>query len=225
MDPFVTKDGNWLYFVSNRPLQEGQPVKEDWDIWKVEIRRGTWGKPIHLEAPINSAQDEYYPTIADNGTIYFGSAREGGRGGSDIYRSKLELGQYRIVENLGDSVNTPGNEYESFIAPDESYLIFMATVPVGLSHADFYMCYSNRNGWTKARKIAEPVNSTATEWSPKVTRDGKYFFFSSTRNRNELKFPKQFSTQALEQMIKRPGNGLGDIYFIDFKAIKLAPME
>src|SRR3954471_22233141 len=33
-DPFVTKDGNELYFVSNRPVNAGDPVKPDWDIWK-----------------------------------------------------------------------------------------------------------------------------------------------------------------------------------------------
>src|ERR1700754_2203353 len=33
-DPFVTKDGNTIYFVSNRPLKEGEPSKQDWDIWK-----------------------------------------------------------------------------------------------------------------------------------------------------------------------------------------------
>ncbi len=123
--------------MSNRPLHNGDSVKPDWDIWKVRRDGSAWNKPIHLDSPINNNADEYYPTIADDGTMYFGSGREGGKGGSDIYFSKFVNNIYTAPENSGDSINTANNEYEPFIALDKSYLIFMATVPQGLIKCRF----------------------------------------------------------------------------------------
>ena len=84
-----------------------------------------WGEPQNLGVPISSPGNEWYPTIAANGTIYFGSDREGGKGRNDIYRSRLVDGKYQAAENLGATINTQFNEYEPLIAPDESFLIFM----------------------------------------------------------------------------------------------------
>ncbi|MEO7047976.1 MAG: hypothetical protein ABI091_21940, partial [Ferruginibacter sp.] len=139
VDPFVTRDGNTIYFVSNRPYRKQDTLNSSWDIWKVTRNGNTWSNAVHLDSAINSGSDEYYPSIADNGTLYFGSSRDGGKGGSDIYCSKPVNGEYKTVENLGDSINTADNQYEAFIAPDESYLIFMATVPQGLKNADFFI--------------------------------------------------------------------------------------
>lgn len=205
-DPFVTKDGNTLYFTSNRPVNNGDTVKADTDIWKVVKTSGTaWSKPIHLGAVVNSDQAEHYPTIADNGNMYFGSERAGGTGGADIYYSGLVNGQFSSPVNLG-ALNSVANEYEPFIAPDESWIIFMATIPNGLSNADFFISYRVKGTWSAPVKLKSPVNSSATEWAPHITRDGKYFFFGSTRNRVPAD-PKAI--------------GLSDIYFLPVKDLQL----
>ena len=221
VDPFVTKDGKTLYFSSNRPLKEGDPAKADTDIWKVALTSQGWGEPVRLDSPVNSKGGEYYPSLADDGTIYFGSSREGGKGGSDIYRCPLVNGQYAAAENLGDSINTADNEYEPFIAPDESYLIFMATIPQGLANGDLYFSNKTNGQWSKAEKLPAPFNSAGTEWSPKVTRDGKYFFFSSTRNRKNSVLSKPETIEQLTQRLRQAGNGLADIYQVDFSAVKV----
>ena len=221
-DPYFTKDGNTLFFISNRPLKDGGSQKGDFDIWKVQRVNNEWSKPIRLEPPINSETSEYYPTVADDGTMYFGSRRKDGRGGSDIYVSRLENGIYRTAENLGESVNTPGNEFEPFIAFDESFLIFMATPSESLEEADLYISYNRQGNWTKALKLPAPFNSDATEFSPKVTRDSKYFFFSSARNKYDRRFESAETTAEMSQRIRESGNGLGDIYQVDFVALQNA---
>jgi len=218
-DPFVTKEGNAIYFVSNRPIHEGDAVKEDWDIWKVERKGNVWREPIHLDSPVNSNASEYFPTIADNGNLYFGSGREGGKGKADIYVCKWKDNAYAAPENLGDSINTPDNEYEPFIAPDESYLIFMATMPNGIAHADFYISYNINGQWSKAKKLPAPVNSAATEWGGKVSRDGKYFFFGSSRNRINDVLPQRENIQLYQKRLRSAGNGLGDIYRVRLDAV------
>jgi Tol biopolymer transport system component len=217
-DPFITRDGKEFYFISNRAVS-GDSAKADMDIWKMTKMSTGWSKPVRLPEPINSSADEYYPTLTDNGTIYFGSERE--NGDCDIYKSALVNRKYSAAENLGDAINSNTNEYEPFIAPDESYLIFMATSPNGLTNGDLY--YSNRikGVWQKAKKLPPPFNSSGTEWSPKVSRDGKWFFFGSTRSKS-VKFAKPESTEEMNKRIRSAGNGLSDIYRIKFETLKNA---
>ncbi len=219
-DPFVAKDGQTLYFMSNRPLKDGDPVKDDTDIWKVVMTKNGWSAPIRLDAPINSDQDEYYPTLADNGNIYFGSTRGGGKGGSDIWCCKFKDGKYQSAENLGDAINTPFNDYEAFIAPDESYLIYNSSQPNGLKNLDFYISYNQNGVWTKAKKLPPPISSNSIDWSPKVTRDGKWFYFGSTRSTDPMIPQHADNMQQLDQKLRSANNGLSDIYIVDFKVIK-----
>ena len=156
------------------------------------------------------------PTIADNGNLYFGSGRSGGRGRSDIYVAKWVDGKYDRPGNLGDSINTADNEYEPYIAPDESYLIFMATSPNGLANADLYISRRIQGVWGKALRLPEPINSSATEWGGKMTRDGKYFFFGSSRNKIDNMLPGREDMNAFEQRMHGVGNGLGDVYYVEW---------
>ncbi|PWT92751.1 MAG: hypothetical protein C5B54_03025 [Acidobacteria bacterium] len=221
-DPYFAKDGKTVYFISNRPIKEGDPQKRDFDIWKVERQNESWSKPVHMEPPINSEASEYYPTLTDDGTMYFGSRRSGGQGASDIWFSKLENGVYRTAQNLGATINTAGNEFEPFIAFDESFLIFMMTPSEILDEGDLYISYHQQGQWTKPVKLPEPFNSGVTEFSPKVTRDLKYFFFSSTRNRHAGKFTQPETTDQMMKRIREAGNGLADIYQVDFSALQEA---
>ena len=68
-DPFITPDGSHLYFISNRPVTG--KTTPDLDIWMVEKTAKGWGEPQNLGVPVNSPGNEWYPTIAANGTIYF----------------------------------------------------------------------------------------------------------------------------------------------------------
>jgi hypothetical protein len=55
----------------------------------VERKGEGWGEPRNLGAPINSPGAEWFPTLAADGTLYFGSDWEGGKGGTDLWRSRL----------------------------------------------------------------------------------------------------------------------------------------
>ena len=221
-DPFITSDGKEVYFLSNRPVRSGDTAKADLDIWRIARTARGWDEPVHLEPPVNSSADEFYPTITDDGTLYFGSAREGGKGGCDIYCARWREGKYSAAVNLGDSINTADNEYEPFIAPDESYMIFMAARPGALRNADLYVSYRRNGVWSRSEKLPSPFNSPAIEFSPKVTHDGKYFFFSSTRNTRDPMVAQHETMGELTMRLRGPGNGLGDIYQVDFSALHLA---
>jgi Tol biopolymer transport system component len=209
-DPFVTADGKQLYFISDRPV-DGK-AKEDMDIWVMDrTRDGDWGEPRNLGAPINTTASEWFPTLAANGTLYFGSSRPGGHGKTDLYRARFADGKFAEPENLGTAVNSAADEFEGCIAPDESFLVFMSLGRAdSLGGGDLYISYQKDGKWTPARNLGPKINGPGLEISPYLSPEGKYFFFSSARRSEGTPRGKRPD---------RPRNGLGDIYQMDLNAL------
>jgi hypothetical protein len=223
-DPFITADSKHMFFVSNRPITPGGKSKDDMDIWEVDRQgNGAWGEPRHLN--INGDKDEWYPCVAADGTLYFGSERPGGQGGSDIWKAKPKGdGTYEQPVNLGPEVNSEENEYESSIAPDQSYMFLMANKKEGLGRGDIYLSRNVNGHWTKPVNLGAPINSPGYEFAAKFTRDGKYFIWGSARNTS---FPpkSKMTTEQSEKALHSPGNGLGAIYIIDANALPVKPVK
>jgi Tol biopolymer transport system component len=219
-DPFITADGSRFYFISNRPVA-GKSAPE-LDIWFMEKTADGWGEPKNPGPPINSDKNEWFPTLARSGTIYFGSERDGGQGRTDIYRAALADGKYKEAQNLGEAINTKAGEFEPCIAPDESYLIFAAAGrPDGKGQFDLYVSYRRDNTWTKAANLGDKINTAATEFSPALSPDGRQFFFTSTRGFFDKPLGKALSFTELQEKIRSPRNGLGDIYQVELSALGL----
>lgn len=169
-DPFLTADGKSLYFISTR----GGPsnTARDFDVW-VTRRRGLaapWGMPERLPAPVNSRGAEWFPRPASDGWLYFGSDRPGGLGGTDIYRARQSSGEW-VVENLGDGVNTTGDEYEAEVSPDGERMILMAD-------GDLFMLRREGDGWTSRTRLGEHVNTPALEVGPTFSPTGRTILFA-----------------------------------------------
>ena len=75
IEPFLSSDGLTLFFASNRPLLKTDKRVNDFDIWYVkrENKNSEWSAPINIGQPINSKNNEFYPSIADNKNLYFTS--------------------------------------------------------------------------------------------------------------------------------------------------------
>lgn len=213
-DPFITADGSKFYFISNRPA----PGKTagDLDIWVMEKSSNGWGEPRNVGVPINSPGNEWFPTLSASGTLYFGSDREGGKGRTDLYRSRVANGSFSQPENLGDSINTKFNEFEPLIAPDENYLIFMAGGRQDSRGGfDLYISRNSNGAWTTPHNLGDEVNSAGNEYSPAFSPDRKHFFWTSTRSSFDKTPDKPLNELQLTEKLHAPGNGLGDIYMID----------
>jgi Tol biopolymer transport system component len=182
------------------------------DIWVMDRTPQGWSEPRNLGEPVNSPQSEWHPSMTARGTLYFGSSRPGGLGLTDLYRATSGGGEWH-VENLGAPINTPGDEYEPMIAPDESYLIFMAYRPDSLGASDLYASWHRGNGWSAPRNLGPPVNSAWIEMSPERSPDGRYFFFSSSR-------PRGSAADAANLAV--PGSGLADLYEVDLDSVLAA---
>jgi hypothetical protein len=151
-------------------------------IWWVEITDKGWGERAPFPPPVNSGYDESFASDTADGGLYFFSRRPGGKGRFDLYMCLFKDGRYTEPVNL-EALNTEFQEWDPFIAPDGSYLIFCSTKPGGLGGDDLYVTFKGKDGhWTPPVNMGEEVNSAGSENRPYVTRDGRYFFFTSTRN-------------------------------------------
>lgn len=122
-DPFVSADGQRLYFVSARH----DPKGEDLDIYRVQREPGGgWGAPRRLPAPVNSPASELLPRELGDGRLLFGSARAGGLGQGDLYFAAPQPGGGWRVRNLGAPASSAANEYEAELSRDGHELVTVA---------------------------------------------------------------------------------------------------
>jgi Tol biopolymer transport system component len=183
-DPFLSPDGNKLYFISDMPLT-GSGNKKDIDIWYATRKGDGWSEPINAGKMINSEKDEYYISFSKGGTIYFASNAETNQGDKwnfDIYYSELKEGVYQKPQKMCDRINTVGYEADVFISPDERYIIFCSSRKDGYGQGDLYISFKKNNKWSKAVNMGESINSEGHELCPFVTDDGKYFFYTSNKD-------------------------------------------
>jgi Tol biopolymer transport system component len=226
-DPHISPDGSWIYWISNRPLptDTGRVVRHgrsDYDIWFAErTATGEWGDPRHLGAPVSTPTAvEWSPSVAANGNLYFGTIRTSGRGGNDIWMSRLVNGVYQPPENLGDSVNTRFEEVEPWIAPDESYLIISAQGrPDALGGFDLYISFRRNGVWQRPMLLPSPINSEHGDFNQSVSPDGRYLYFSSSRSTLDRIPDRPWNYRELQRRLTSVGNGLGDIYRVEMEQL------
>jgi Tol biopolymer transport system component len=224
VDPFVSYDGNRVYFCSNRPTEDGGLAKADYDIWYVERSGGGWDKPVRMDEPINSDTHEFYPTLTRSGTIYFQSRRPGGIGNSDIYRAELVDGRYVKAGCLPAPVNSSGFEGDAMIAPDESYIIVSTSRGTQPMAADLYISFRKAEGkWMDLVNMGPDINGLGGENCQMLSPCGRYLFFTGRRY-NPEKVPATYA--GLKARHNGSLNGLGDSFWVDAKIIEeLRPKE
>ena len=102
-----------------------------------------------------------------------------GYGKNDLVYHRRMGNKYGRLINIGAPINTELNELDPYIAPDESYLIFLANYEDSRGSWDLYLSFKKPDGkWTQPINMGDDINTRAWESRPYVTLDGKYLFFS-----------------------------------------------
>jgi Tol biopolymer transport system component len=180
-EPFMSPDGQRLYFASNRP-----PGSPPWnaDIWMVERTPDGWSEPRHVDN-VSSATLDYHPSVAENGNLYFASTRDGDDG--DIYRARMVDGQYQTPEKLGAAINTDSQEWDPYVTPDESLIIFKSDRPGGYGDMDMYVSFRNEDGsWAPAKNLGPPINTAEHDDAGDISPDGRFLFFARRHGDEEM---------------------------------------
>jgi len=219
LEPFITHDGAWLYFISKRP-GPGETESGEWDIWRAPRSAEGWGEPEILPAPVNDAHKEFYPSLTTNGDLYFTSDRPGGLGGEDIWWAQWTGNGWAVPENLGPAVNSQGPEFNSLIAPDGSWLIFGSVREGDVGGGDLHIAFRGADGdFLPAVNMGEPINSSALDYCPALSPDGSIFFFTSSRV--PAGGPEPASFADLENLMAGPANGRDNIWWMSAEAIEV----
>ena len=170
-DPWFTPDGRSLYFISTRT--DDGAARKGLDMWRVDRdEAGKWGRPERLPEPLNSPGAEWFPRLAADGWLYFGSTeRPGGLGGTDLWRGRRDgKGEWQ-VENLGPSVNTSGDEYEPELAPDGKRMVLMAG-------GGLFESRRQGDAWTPRARLTGGVHVNGTEIGALLSPSGRYMLFA-----------------------------------------------
>jgi len=181
----LSPDGLHMYLGSNRPPEGAAEPRPLLDIFVSDLQPGgTWSEPRRIGEPVCTEANENYPCVAANGNLYFFSKREDGVGLNDIYMCEYKEGGYLPPVCMDRSVNSLKNDWDAFVAPDESYIIFSsldrADAP---GDQDLYISFRNEdNSWTPARNMGPKVNSPYDEICPGVYSG--HLFFTSRRRGN-----------------------------------------
>jgi outer membrane protein OmpA-like peptidoglycan-associated protein/tetratricopeptide (TPR) repeat protein len=123
------------------------------------------------------------PSISSDGkTLYFSSDMPGGFGNFDIYRGDIdENGNINNVENLGQKVNTEGQEMFPFIG-DKNNLYFSSDSQLGLGGLDVFFTKEVDGKWASVRNVGIPVNSNADDFAFSMNEATGEGFVSSNRS-------------------------------------------
>ncbi len=181
----IASDGKTMVFASRISIDEIGPESEGANIWSVKKTEAGWTEPEHIGLEINTKYHESYPCLAANNNLYFFSRRPGGYGDSDLYMSQFSRGKFQAPVNLGSKLNTKYHEWDTYIAPDESYMIYCSTMPGGLGEDDLYVTFRQEDGsWSEPVHMGAEINSDKSENRPYVSPDGRYLFYTSTKRGN-----------------------------------------
>ena len=170
--PSMSGDGKDLFFSSARTTnQDGRDETGERNIWFVERSGEGWSrpKPLDRSTPITGNGS----AISDLGHLFFDS--------SDIYKTKFPPDTPLVAEALGSAINSSATELHPCVAPDERFLVFYSSRDghYGSGGGDLYISFKNGDGtWAPARNLGETFNKGHLSTSfPRLSPDGKYFFF------------------------------------------------
>ncbi|TFG41939.1 MAG: tetratricopeptide repeat protein, partial [Bacteroidia bacterium] len=182
----LSSDGNYMFFTAcDRPGGLGSC-----DIFFSALNNGRWSLPVNLGSPVNSPYWESQPSInADGRMLFFSSNRPGGIGGKDIYYSVYQSNsKWSVPRNMGNTVNTPGDEMSPFIHFDGKTLYFSSDGRPGMGGLDIYFSRMLEDStWSEQKNLGYPINTFNDEMGLTIESGGQKAYFSSKRDEKEGK--------------------------------------
>ena len=192
-----SNDGNFMAFSRNNYKDKSKDWVVEIQIYFSTFSNNKWTEP----EPFVLNNQEYsvgQPCLTSDGnTMYFTSDMPGGLGGADIYRiHKSTSGAWGLPENLGDKINTEGNEMFPFYEEKNKVLFFASDGLYGLGGLDIFISTDKGNGFDSVKNAGYPLNTEYDDFALIIDNKLKKGYFSSDR---------------------KGGKGSDDIYAIEFR--------
>lgn len=169
-------DGNTMYLTKARREPNASTGVE---IYTSQRSDAKWSAPVKFEVTSDTVSSYGHPAVSPCGTyLYFTSDMPGGEGGKDLWRINLKE-KAGSLENMGNVLNTPGDEMFPYIRTD-SLLYFASNGHPGYGGLDLFRAELQPDGQWKVINMGTPVNSSADDFGITfgIGEDG---YFSSNR--------------------------------------------
>ncbi len=177
--PCISSDFSTLYFTR---CKKGKNQQLGCQIMRATVSGGDWSEPeVELEALGDSVTSAHPAISPDGNTLYFVSDMPGGLGENDIWKvSRGQGGSWGDPVNLGEEINTPGNELYPFVHNDGT-LYFSSDSRVGLGGLDIYKATKDETDSWRLENMKPPINSPEDDFGIVFEADVERGFFSSSR--------------------------------------------
>lgn len=172
-----TPDGTTMYLTKARREPNSSTGVEIFTSTRSDAK---WSAPVKFEITSDTVSSYGHPAVSPDGTwLYFTSDMPGGSGGRDIWRINLKE-RGGSLENLGEWINTPGDEMFPYMRTD-SVMYFASNGHPGYGGLDLFRAEMTPSGGWKVENMGSPMNSSADDFG--ITfGPGETGYFSSNRN-------------------------------------------
>ncbi|OSY88712.1 hypothetical protein WH52_03280 [Tenacibaculum holothuriorum] len=216
LEPFLSPDGLTLFFASNRKTNNSNEAKNDVDIWYVKRSslKSPWSEPINIGSIINTSANEFYPSVTQKGDLFFTAEYPNSKGKEDIYVSRFVDGKYTTPVSLSSNINSNKYEFNAFVAPDESFIIFTSNGHKNhLGRGDLYISKKDKNNnWLPAEHLGKKINSRGLDYCPFVDINSNTLYFTATKSNIKKSFSEKKGLDEILNFIDNNPNGLSRIY-------------
>lgn len=180
----ISDDGNTMYFTK---CSEDKTLNMICKIYSSKKEGDKWGEPKELPINVNDAgvtttQPALGKDANGNNILYFISNRPGGIGGLDIWITGLDKnGTPGNVKNLGNTINTFGDEWSPFYDNANNKLYFSSNGHKNMGGMDIYSIKGNTDMWDTITNLGAPVNSSADDIYLALDKEGEQGYIISNR--------------------------------------------
>lgn len=178
-------DGKMMAFTRNNYDSKSKDGIVKLEIFFMEKDKdGNWGE----QKPFKLNSSEYsvgHPCLsADGNTMYFVSDMPGGLGGADLYVIKKDgSGNWGDPKNLGDKINTEGNEMFPYFEENNGFLLFASNGHLGLGGLDMFITPIRDDGtFGKVLNMGAPLNTQSDDFGLIIDNKMNKGYFSSNRS-------------------------------------------
>ena len=186
----------------------------DGNLYLSRLLNGRWKTPHYWGSGINSVADESYASFTIDGRmLYFTSDREGGFGGTDIYKClRLPNGRWGPAQNLGPVINTKYDEEGVFVHPNGKEIFFSSEGHKSMGGFDVFSSVIDiENGFlSEPLNLGYPINTTGHDLFYKTSSKGNIAIISSDREEGygnkdiyEIVFPKKGEKRDITLIVGR----------------------
>ncbi len=177
-----SNNGTFMAFTRNHYHDKSKDKIVELQIWFSSFKDDKWLEPVPFSLN-NSGYSVGHPFLtADGKTMYFICNMPGGFGGADIYKvKKSDNGEWEKPENLGNKINTEGDEVFPFLIESNGTLCFSSNGHYGLGGLDIFTCKIKGSEVGPVKNAGFPMNTQYDDFALIMDSTSNKGYFSSNR--------------------------------------------